>query len=165
MKDLEHKTDSFVLRDRTNYQLKHFVIGQHDSPQMQYKQILIEAQSLLMRIRQTELGIEITRLKIAHLEESEKQKKQLKAKKLKLDLALTSRVLEGAKQELAYLYELSKNYPDYSNDDIEADQENYWQLRLTRQAENDRISIEQGISSGNVEAMRQAKLWQKELTQ
>lgn len=152
-KDLEKITKNYIVRDRSNFQLKHFVIGQHDTPEMRYRQILIEAKSLLFRIKHVEIEIEIIKRKIEKLEASKDEVKHLKAAQKRLSLGVTLETLEAAKGELNYLIELSKEYSNYTLEEIEANQSKYWEKRLIRQATTDRIALDQGISTGNAESL------------
>ena len=163
MKELAKVANDYIVRERSDYQLKNFVIGQHDTPEMQYRQILLEAKDLLFKIKNAEISLEITRAKIKKLESSTDPVDHLKAEQRKLGMSLTLDALEGAKRELNYLVELSGNYKHYTPDEIEANQPEYWEKRLTRQATTDRMSLEQGISAGNLESLMKAGLVQKQL--
>jgi hypothetical protein len=154
---------NFLIRDRSNYQLKHFVIEQHDTPEMQFRQILIEARSLFFRLKQAEYQVEITKLEIQQLNSSSNAIDQIEAKKRELDLAMSLSVLESARCELNYLIELSKNYPFFTADEIEDNQALYWQMRLKRQAETSQLSQSQNIDAGDIESLRQIGFWKKEL--
>lgn len=132
---------------------------------MRYRQILLEAKDLLFKIKNAELQLEINKRKIDKLEASKDEVKHLKAAQLRLGLSMTQGVLESARRELDYLLELSKDYRHYTPDEIEANQEEYWELRLTRQATTDRMALEQGVTAGNLASMMNAGLVQKELTQ
>ena len=160
MNDIVKVTDNYLIRGRTDYQLKHFVIGQHDTPEMRYRQIIIEAKSLLFAIRNLEIEINITKQKIAKLETKGDEISLLKAKQKKLGLAISVDTVAAAKKELDYLVELSKDYRHYTPAEIEANQPEYWELRLTRQATTDRIALEQGIDKGNLMSLMQAGLVQ-----
>jgi hypothetical protein len=162
---LATQAKDFTIQSRSNYQLQKFVVGQHDTPEMRFRQIIIEAKDLLYKIQRNELGIEIKKRKIQKLLASKDEVKHLKAAQLQLDLSVTLEALEGARRELDYLVELSKDYRHYTPDEIEANQEDYWELRLTRQATTDRMALEQGIDKGNLASMMNAGLVQKELTQ
>lgn len=163
MTDLVKKATRYVIRDRSNYQLKHFVIGQHDTPEMQFRQILLEARDMLHKIRGAEIGYEITKIKIEKLKAKKDRVSLLKAAKLELDLEMSASLLEAAHEELDYLVELSKDYRHYTPTEIEANQQDYWKARLTRQAETDRLSLEHGVGVGNLESLMKAGLYQKEL--
>jgi hypothetical protein len=162
---LVKSVSNYIIRERSDYQLKHFVIEQHDTPEMRFRQIIIEAKDMLYKIKQTEISLEISKRQIEKLEASSNEIDHLKAKRKRLDMAITLDVLEGAKQELNYLVELSKDYRHYTSEEIEANQSDYWQKRLTRQANTDRMALEQGINVGNLESMMKAGLIQKELAQ
>jgi len=163
LSELSKIANDYIVRGRSDYQLRHFVIGQHDTPEMRYRQIIIECKDLLYKIAQAEIELEIGAKKLAKLEESSDEMDKLKVKKRKMQRAMTQTVIEGSKRELAYLIELSKDYRHYSPEEIEANQEDYWEKRLTRQATTDRIALEQGINVGNVASMMQAGLVRKEL--
>jgi hypothetical protein len=165
MTGLAKVANDYVVRERSDYQLKHFVIGQHDTPEMRYRQILMEAKDLIFKIKNAEISLEITRRKIDKLQASTDEVKHLKAQQLRLGMAVTLDALEGAKRELDYLVELSKDYRHYEPEEIEANQAEYWEKRLTRQANTDRMSLEQGVNAGNLASMMNAGLVQKELTQ
>jgi hypothetical protein len=156
--------NDYVVQGRSNFQLKNFVIGQHDTPEMRYRQIIIECKDLLYKIAQAEIALEIGALKLAKLEESDDEIDKLKVKKRKMQRAVAQTVIEGTKRELAYLVELAKDYRHYTPSEIEANQPEYWELRLTRQATTDRMALEQGVSAGNLASMINAGLIQKELS-
>jgi hypothetical protein len=163
--DLAKVANDYIVRERSNYQLRHFVIGQHDTPEMRYRQILLEAKDLIFKIKNAELSLEITKRKIEKLEASDKETDHLKAQQKRLGMSLTLEALEGARRELSYLAELSKEYAYYSPEEIEENQEEYWQKRLTRQAATDRLSLEQGVHTSNLTSMMNAGLVNKEIGQ
>lgn len=164
MSDLVKIAKQYKLRSRTNYQLKHFVIGQYDTPETRFRQIILEAKHLLVNIKKEELEAQILRLKINKLEASGEEKDQLRASILRIDLGLMFDNIESNREELNYLVELSRDYRHYTPEEIEANQEEYWEKRLTRQATTDRLAGEQNIGIGNLEAMMNVGLIQKELT-
>jgi hypothetical protein len=163
MSDLVTIATQYKLRSRTNYQLKHFVIGQYDTPETRFRQIILESKHLLIAIKKDELEAQILRLKIEKLEASRKEKNRLRAAILKIDLGLLLDTIESNCAELNYLMELSRDYRHYSPEEIEANQEQYWTRRLARQAETDRLATEQNIGVGNLEALMNIGLIQKEL--
>jgi hypothetical protein len=165
MTDIKQAAHNYIVRERSDYQLKHFVIGQHDTPEMRYRQILLEAKDLLFKIKNAEIELEITRRKIHKMESSGDEIKALRAEQLRLGMAVTLDALEAARRELQTLAELSKDYRHYSPEEIEANQEEYWKKRLTRQANTDRIAIEHGVHAANVASMMNAGLVNKELEQ
>lgn len=165
MSDLAKIANDYIVRERSDYQLRHFVVGQHDTPEMRFRQILLEAKDLIFKIKNAEIEVEITQRKIEKLESSGDAIKHLKAEQLRLGLGLALEALEGARRELRYLAELSKDYRYYSPEEIEANQGEYWEKRLTRQVTTDRMAAENGVSAGNLASMMNAGLVAKELEQ
>jgi hypothetical protein len=163
MKDIEKVAKDYVVRERSDYQLKHFVIGQHDTPEMQYRQILLEVKSLVMKIKLAELDVEKKRIKISRLTDDPLD--IIKAKKLELGISITLDALEGARRELDFLLRLAENYQKYSPQDIEDNQEQYWQARLERQAAIDQMGSQQQISPSNLMSMLNAGLLKRGIEQ
>ena len=56
-----------IQQARTNFQLKHFVVGQHDTSEQQYKQVLLELQEIIFTVKQVDLQNEKTKLEIEQL--------------------------------------------------------------------------------------------------
>ena len=158
MSELARIAQSQIIPSRSRYQLEHFVIGQHDTPEMRYQQILIEGADLTMKIRMAEYAMQKTEIEIANLKLSDDPIKLIEAKEKELGLAYSSLVLESARYEWAVLEELFKQYPNYSYADIEANQPDYWKARLTRQAQIDQTQAQEGISAGNLTSMLNAGL-------
>jgi hypothetical protein len=151
--DLYKKASSFILQDRSEYQIAKFVIGQHDTPQMQYRQILIEAQDLIYKIKMAEISQKKLKLKIRKLLEENTEESLLDAEEAQLSYALTENVIEGAKRELAVFENLYQQFPQFTEQDIADNQEDYWKLRLHRQAELDTAHRSSGVSPGNLQAL------------
>lgn len=160
--NLESYTSKTVIPSRTRYQLRQFVINQHDTPQMRWRQILIEAQDLAYKIRMAELDCEQKKIEIHRHLSTGDPIDAIEAERKELGLILTERTLEGARMELAWLQELAEEVGSYSADEIEANQQEYWELRLNRQAGLDRMAIEQGISASNLSSMLNAGLINKQ---
>lgn len=158
VKYVEQQALDTIIPSRSKYQLKHFVIGQHDTPEMAWRQIILEAQALEYSIRQAKLSIKLTEIKIAELLATGNRKDEIKAEKKRLGLVLTQRTLAGAQLEMEWLKEIAAEVGYYSPQEIEDNQPEYWAKRLTRQADIDRASITEGISAGNLQSMLNAGL-------
>lgn len=156
--ELEKCLDDVCIVTRSAYQLEAFVIGQHDTPPMKWRQILIEAQDLLYKIRSAELQLEKTAIEIHRLLSTGDPIDAIDAEQKELDSKLTRNALSGAKMELKWLTEIAEKIGFHSLEEIEADQPNYWNRRLNRQADLDRLSTIQQVSSGNLASMLQAGL-------
>ena len=143
---------------RSKYQLEHFVIGQHDTPAMRWRQLMIETQDLLYKIKTAELGIEKLNIEIHRLLSTGDPIDAIDAEQKRLDAQITSNTLAGARVELQWLIEIAENSQPYTVEEIEADQPNYWEKRLNRQADLDRLAQIENVSSGNLAAMLQANI-------
>lgn len=160
--NLELFSTTTIIPSRTKYQLRHFVIGQHATRPMQWRQLLLEIQSLSYNIRNAELDIEQKQIEIHRLLSTGDPIDSIEAERKRLGVTLTQRTLAGAELELNWLQELAEEIGAYTWEQIEEDQPAYWQTRLNRQAGLDRMAIEQGVSVGNLESMLNAGLIKQE---
>jgi hypothetical protein len=156
--NLERYTSNTIIPSRSRFQLRQFVIGQHDTAPMQWRQILIEAQDLAYKIRIAELDVEKKRIEIHRLMSSGDPIDAIEAEEKRLGITLTERTLEGARMELGWLQELAEEVGEHSFEEIEADQPHYWSLRLHRQAGLDQLSATIGVNPGNLQSMLNAGL-------
>jgi hypothetical protein len=163
VKDIQQAAYDYIVRERSDYQLRHFVVGQHDTPQMRYRQILIEVKSLVTKIRLAELDVEKQRIKLNAL--AEEPLDLIEAEELRIGIALTLDAMEAAKRELSFLMSLAEEYPQYTQKEIEDNQKEYWEARLQRQATLEQMGMQQGVSSGNLESMLNAGLLHRNIEQ
>lgn len=154
--NLEKHVSQTVIPSRTKFQLENFVIKQHDTPQMQWRQILIEAQDLAYKIRMAELGIQKTKIEIERLLQTGDAVDAVEAEEKNVGVILTERTLMGARMEMRWLEEMAHKIGAFSYEEIEDNQEEYWEKRLLRQADADIFSATKGISVGNVHSMLSA---------
>lgn len=162
---LVKKSRHLLITSRSKFQLEHFVVGQHDTPEMRYRQIILEARSLLHSIDYARLQAEVYCLEIKELEATKDEKDKLVAQQKRLDLEQTLSLMQAAEKELEYLTEIAQDYRPYTLEEIEQNQPLYWKKRLTRQAFTDRSAIEEGISVGNVASLIQAGILQGQITE
>lgn len=159
---LASQASSTILPSRSRYQLRQFVIGQHDTRPMQWRQIVLEAQRLAYDIAMAELDIRRKEREIKRLLASGDELDAIEAEEKRLGIALTERTLAGARLELGWLEELASEVGQFTAEQIEADQPEYWRLRLSRQAGLDQMSARQGIGAGNLQSMLSAGLLARE---
>jgi len=123
-----------IQLNRTRYQMERFVVGQHHQPEMQYRQLLSEADVLLGTIKETELRIRKIEAEAKELRATGKESDAIEAEMKELSLPSLHRHIKNARRELGILEELFECYPKYTVEDIEAAQEEYWHERLLRTA-------------------------------
>lgn len=145
-----------VQQPRSRFQLERFVLGQHATPEMQYYQVCIELQDMLYKYKLAEISEKKTLAKIAKLRQSGDQVKEYKAQELELGLAQTQFAVIGAKREIAHLIDIWNSFEHkYTREEIEAAQPEYWQARLTNNA-NAMLMSGSGVNPAHIEAMEQA---------
>lgn len=144
-----------VSRPRTRFQLEKFVIGQHDTPEQQYKQLVLELNNLYYAYQVNSLLCKKSELEIAALRATGNPVDEIDAQIKELGLEQTYIVMLGAKSEFDDLLALWKESPiKYSADDLEALQPIYWDARLTRQAQLEAVGRNE-VTFGNLDALRQ----------
>jgi len=122
-----------VHQPRSRFQLEKFVVNAHPTAQMQYHQIITEIQALYYTIKQVSLELEKTRIQIKRLRATGDEIDEIEAQIKELGIEQTQVVGVGAFRELEILLELKSQYPDYTREQIEQDQSEYWELRLQAQ--------------------------------
>lgn len=160
--DLQLYTDTTIVPSRTRYQIEHFVIGQHDTAPMRWRQLLIEAQDMAYKIRMAELDCEKKLIEIDRLLATGDEIDAIEAEEKRMGLILTERTLEGARLEFSWLQEIAEQVGPYTLEDIENNQLDYWSRRLNRQAGLDQLSSAQGISADNLASMELVGLLETE---
>jgi hypothetical protein len=151
--DIEKYAQEHIFPSRSRYQLENFVVRQHDTPAMQWKQVLLEGQQLAYNIKSAELNIKKTQIEMERLLETGDEIDAIDAEQKRLDIILTERTLAGAKIELNWLEDIAQQIGVHSFEQVEADQPKYWQLRLQRQADTDALSQVEGVSPSNIASM------------
>jgi hypothetical protein len=131
--NIQEAIDKIQL-NRTRYQMEKFVVGQHHTPEMQYRQLLSEADVLLGTIKETELRIRKIEAESEELRATGKKSDAIEAEIKELSLSSLHRHISNARRELSILEELFEAYPKYTIEDIESAQEDYWHDRLIRTA-------------------------------
>jgi len=145
-----------IQQPRSRYQLVHFVIGQHDTPEMRFYQLCLELQDMGYKLRVAQLSVRKTEIEIARLLETGDELDAIEAEEKQVGLEQTQIVMRGAERELAVLTDLFDESTHYTRDEIEHAQPEYWKARLTRQT-NLQI-MAGGVQWAQLDSMRQAGL-------
>lgn len=144
-----------IQQPRTGYVLNKFVVGQHDTDEQRYAQCVLEMQIKYDNIRRAKLNKRKLEIKIAELEAKHNELDQIEADIIKIDLEEQDRAMLGALREFECLYNIWQSFPKkYTRQELDANQEQYWKLRLQRQAYQD-VQSTGRIGAGNHEALRQ----------
>ncbi len=151
-----HDAIAEIQQPRSRYQLVHFVLGQHDTPEMQFYQLMLELQDMGYKLRMAELNVRKTEVEITRLLETGDELDALEAEEKQVGLEQTQIVMKGAQREIAILEDIFNTCQHYTRDEIEHAQPEYWQKRLTRQTNLQMMSGNVGWAQ--LDSMRQIGL-------
>jgi len=142
-----------VQQPRSRYQLERFVLGQHDTVEMQFYQCVIELNDTLRKYRLAEVSKVRMEREIARLEESDDEDADLDLAEKKIEYEFFLGVMRGGERELLCLLDIYKQIPHFSRDEIDHAQPEYWDKRLTRQTQ---LQIMAGnVQWAQLDSMRQ----------
>ena len=145
-----------IQQPRSRYQLIHFVLGQHDTPEMQFYQLMLELQDMGFKLRMAQLNVRKTEVEIARLLETGDELDAIEAEEKQVGLEQTQIVMKGAQREIAILEDIFNECQHYTRDEIEHAQPEYWHARLTRQTN---LRSEAGnVQWAQLDSMRQIGL-------
>jgi hypothetical protein len=144
-----------IQQSRSNYQLEKFVVNQHETPEMQYLQTLIELQRLYYTIRTVSLDMQKAEIEISRKRATGDEIDEIEAQMKELNLEQTRVVGIGAFRELEKLLSIYDSFEHkYTREEIEAAQPEYWNKRLHRQATLEAIGGNQA-QAGHLDSLRQ----------
>lgn len=149
--DLQDSFDA-VAQPRSDYQLEHFVVKDHETQERQFLQVVIELQAKSSVLRRAVVNRRKLMKRIKA--EQDADEKEL----LLIDLEDLDFGMKGAVREFNTLYGLYAQLPRFTAEDIQKAEADYWRIRLTRQAAID-VEATGRIGTGNLNALRQADLF------
>ena len=143
-----------IQQPRTDYEIEHFVVRQHDTEPRQWAQCVLELQIKHQNIRRAMLNAKKIKIEIDDLIEKGDPKSMIKAELKKIDLEDQDYAMLGAIREFRALYCIFKSFKkQYTREELNASEVEYWDKRLTRQANLDMLA--QGrVGQGNADALR-----------
>lgn len=152
----EHELIAEIQQVRSEFQLRHFVIGQHDTPEMQFFQCCIELQDMEHKLAHATLTRRETEIKIARQRSKNTPLGDVKAEKLELGLRQQALAEIGARREVEILRRILGEMEHFTRAEIEQAQPEYWRLRLQRQADLQIMQAQTGVGWAQLDAMHQA---------
>lgn len=154
-----------ILQARSEYQLQHFVIGQHDTPEMRFYQCCLELVDMEYRLAVATLSARQTEAKIAERRAETKPDTAdwIESELWELELDRQRQVAVGARREVEILRSFLEQMPQFTRAEIDRAQPDYWRARLTRQFELQRATGQLGWAQ--LDAMRQTGLLGVDQTQ
>jgi hypothetical protein len=123
----------------------------------------METNGILSAIAETELRIEKLKAEAEELSATGKKSDEIEARIKLLAIPELETSLIGSKRELAYFEELFEQFPEYTREQIEEAQKDYWETRLTRVAQLQMLSRQGGVDWAQLEAIYQTGELEKAL--
>ena len=136
-----------VHQPRSQFQIEKFVVGAHDPDEMRYYQCITEIQNLYYTIKKVTLQLQKTEIEIKRLRETGDEIDEIEAQIKELEIEETRVVGVGAFRELEILLKIKNQYPEYTREQIEIAQPEYWSKRLNRQATMEALGGSQSQAS------------------
>lgn len=143
-----------IQQPRSDFAIKHFVVGQHDMPGRQRQQAVLELQIKMFNIRRAQLDEKKLIIEQERFRESDDPLDHIEAEKIDIDLAELRLARMGAIREASALLAILDQLPQYTYEQYQQEEAEYWQARLSRQALQDMRSVGT-IGAGNLEAIGQ----------
>lgn len=144
-----------IQQPRTPYQIEKFVVGQHETEEMQYAQCVLELQMKYNSIRRALINRQIIDEDIKKLEAKGDLKNKLKADLKRIDMEDQDFAMIGAVREFDILSQIWNNFPKkFSRSELNFNQEEYWQKRLARDASYE-LQAQGRVGKGTIEALTQ----------
>lgn len=144
-----------VQQSRSNFQIEKFVVNQHDTPEMQYVQTLIELQQLYYTVKSVSLQMKKAEIEIARKRATGDEVDEIEAQIQELGLEQTRLVGIGTFREMEKLLDIYNSFEHkYTREEIEAAQPDYWNKRLSRQATLEALGGTQAQAS-HLDSLRQ----------
>jgi len=144
-----------IQQSRSNFQMENFVVNQHDTDEMRYKQTVLELQNLYYTIKTVSLQLKKDEIEIKRLRSTGDEIDEIDAQIKELGLEQTRLIGIGTFRELKKLLEIYESFEHkYTNEEIEAGQKEYWNRRLNRQATLEAIGGTSAQAS-HLDALRQ----------
>ena len=147
-----------LQQNRSNFALEKFVVGQHDMPARQRKQVLDELVSMMLGLQQSVTAHEMLQIDIEELStKKERNKYEQKRNEIRIrekirEIRFIELQIIGTLRECNFLRVMLEQMPKYTREEYEQEEAEYWKRRLTRQVF---LSDRGGMNYGNLDAVIQ----------
>lgn len=145
-----------IQQPRSRFMLEHLTLAEHDTPEMRFYYCVIELNDKLHKYRIAEVNKERMERELGRLAESTEPDADLDLREKQLEYDFFLGVFAGAERELRALLDIYEGMEHFTRDQIDANQREYWEARMTRQTE---LQIMSGsVGWAQLDAMRQMGL-------
>ncbi len=140
---------------RSGLQLSAFIAGEHPRQPRFWRQVMLEMERAYYALKSADIDQRCNRFKRSEFEKSDDPEASFEIERLDLAFEQTNAAIDGKRREVADLYEMFKSLPEFTYEEIEADERDYWIERITQQGVTGIISRATGIGVGDLDSMRQ----------
>ena len=145
-----------LAQPRSDYVLEKFIVGKHETPEMRYAHCVLEIRMKYNALRRAKISLEKITYEIEELRKKASDGDKIAEfdyREREIGKEESEGVVIGAIRELQALYRIYRTFEKkYTREEINDAQEEYWEKRLTGQANNDMMASGR-IGVGNLEAL------------
>ena len=145
-----------VQQPRSRYMLENLTFGAHDTPEMQFYYCVVELNDKIHKFRIAEIAKERMERVMARLEESDEQDADLDLREKRVEYEFFMGVMAGGERELRDLFDIYEKMEHFTREQIDANQQEYWEARMTRQTQMQMMAG--GVQWSQLDALRKVGL-------
>tara|TARA_R110000751_G_scaffold124830_1_gene226182 strand:- start:353 stop:880 length:528 start_codon:yes stop_codon:yes gene_type:complete len=145
-----------VQQPRSRYMLETMTFGVHDTPEMRFYYCVIELNDKLHKYQLAEVTKNRMEREMGRLEESDDLDADLDLREKRIEYDFLMGVMAGGKRELDDLLDIYEGMQHFTREEIDANQREYWEARMTRQTQLQIMAG--GVQWSQLDAMRQVGL-------
>jgi hypothetical protein len=145
-----------VQQPRSRYMLETMTLGVHDTAPMRFYYCVIELNDKMHKYRLAEVNKERMEREMGRLEDSDDLDADLDLREKRIEYDFFMGVLAGGKRELDDLLDIYADMEHFTREEIDANQREYWEARMTRQTQMQIMAG--GVQWSQLDALRQVGL-------
>jgi len=145
-----------VQQPRSRYMLETMTLGVHDTPEMRFYYCVIELNDKMHKYRLAEVNKERMEREMGRLEGSDDLDADLDLREKRIEYDFFMGVMAGGKRELDDLLDIYADMEHFTRQQIDANQREYWEARMTRQTQMQIMAG--GVQWSQLDALRQVGL-------
>ena len=145
-----------VQQPRSRYMLETMTLGVHDTPEMRFYYCVIELNDKLHKYRLAEVNKERMEREMGRLEGSDDLDADLDLREKRIEYDFFMGVMAGGKRDLDALFDIYTGMQHFTREEIDANQREYWEARMTRQTQMQIMAG--GVQWSQLDALRQVGL-------
>ena len=152
-----------LKQSRSNFALAHFVVCAHDTPGRQRMQVLDELEAALFYVMDTKDDLSLALIDQAEFEATisagyyDAQRNDIKVARNKRKIINLQMQIDAKTREMVTLLGILDSLPTYTREQIEAEEPEYWNKRLSRQAYLSQQGAYTAMGEGNLDAIMQTQ--------